>query len=150
MRYLTTSPSSPLSAAPRGFLRGLEFPGGPLRARVRFLVARTASWVGDGAWFARWAGPKGATVGFRGPLPQPPGLDTPVLPTDLCYAEGAVALAPPLSYRSGAIDLVSPPFSMFGWFPLLPFGGGPLARCAATTLRLWFGFRAVVALRGGS
>ena len=122
---MTTSPSSPLSAAPRGCLLGLEFPGEPLRARVRFLVARTAFWVGDGAWFAKWAGAKGATVGFRGPAPQPPGLDTPVLPTDLYYAEGAVALAPPLSYWFGAINI---------FLPSLCSGGFPCCLSAAVPL----------------
>ena len=127
MRYLTTSPSSPLSAAPRGFLWGLEFPGGPLRARVRFLVARTASWVGDGAWFARWAGPKGATVGFRGPPPQPPGLDTPVLPTDLCYAEGASShLLHPLAISLVRLILFLLPSPCSAGFPCCLSAAAPL------------------------
>ena len=135
----------------QGFPMGTRIPGwaaprpGKVSRRPHCLLG------GRWRWVCQVGGALGRNRGVPGPAPPtsrpgyPRASDGPVL-----RRGGFVALAPPLSYRSGAIDLVSPPFSMFGWFPLLPFGGGPLARCAATTLRLWFGFRAVVALRGGS
>ena len=41
--------------------------------------------VGDGTWFARRGDPTYAPIPTsRGPLPRPPGVDPPVLPTYVC------------------------------------------------------------------
>ena len=95
-RLKPAAPSSLQSAAPGALAWGPPIPGGPgfRRTRVWPSAARAKS-----GWAIAFGLPGGGdpvvqlTDTIRGPPPQPPGMDTPVLPTYVCYAVGVAAFA---------------------------------------------------------